>query len=242
MKVRFVGTGNAFASGGRNHLAILLEGRSAGVLLDCGPTTLSAMKRLGLSPALVDTVVLSHLHGDHFAGVPFLVLHEIYEGGRQEPLRVLGPPGAERALRDLTALLYPGLSEPEFELSIRELRPGRAETVGALRVYPFEVDHFSRGVALGFRVELDGKTIVYSGDTGWNDDLVEQSKDADLFICECSTYESALERHVSHRELAASRERLGARRIVLVHPGDDVLSRESELLFELAHDGMEVSL
>ena len=241
MRVTFLGTGNAFASGARNAMAILLQGDDLGVLLDCGPTTLVALKKLGLSPADVDVILLSHHHGDHFGGVPFLALHECYQGSREKPLRVLGPEGTESKVAQAVSLFFPGI-EANFPLEYRDLGASEPFTLGTLRATPFEVDHYSRGTAFGYRVELSGKTVVFSGDTAWTDELARQSSDADLFVCECSSFDDPIDKHMSHRDLEDNRTRLTATRTLLVHAGDDVLAHEPELVFELAHDGMEVNL
>ena len=222
-------------------MAILLRGDDLGVLLDCGPTTLVALKKLGLSPTDVDVILLSHHHGDHFGGVPFLALHECYQGSREKPLHVLGPEGTENKVAESVSLFFPGI-EFSFPLEYRDLAPDEPVVLGTLRATPFEVDHHSRGVAFGYHVELSGKTVVFSGDTAWTDELARQSSDADLFVCECSSFDTPIDKHMSHRDLEDNRARLTAKRTLLVHAGDDVLAHEPELVFELAHDGMEVNL
>ncbi|MBI2157181.1 MAG: MBL fold metallo-hydrolase, partial [Candidatus Rokubacteria bacterium] len=74
LAVRFLGSGDAFGSGGRFQTCIHLGAAGGSVLVDCGATSLVAMRRFGLDPQGIACVVLSHLHGDHFGGVPFLVL------------------------------------------------------------------------------------------------------------------------------------------------------------------------
>lgn len=242
MELVFLGTGNAFASGGRNHMAMLLRTERLGVLLDCGPTTLVAMKRMALSPASVDLVLLSHHHGDHVAGLPLVVCHERYEGGRTKPLRVRGPRGTVSLVEVANRLLFPGMEPFPFALEIRDLEPHEGETVDGLRVQPFQVDHYSRGIAFGYRLEAEGKVIVFSGDTAWTETLVRESDGADLFVCECSCYDEPSGKHVSYRELEENRDRLRARRTLLVHADEEVIARRNELAFELAHDEMRVTL
>jgi ribonuclease BN (tRNA processing enzyme) len=242
MELVFLGTGNAFASGGRNAMAILLRAGGTGVLLDCGPTTLVALKKAGLAPSAVDLVLLSHLHGDHYAGVPFLLCHQRYEATRSKPLRVFGPPGTSAAVESTSALFYPGMAPYPFPFETRELEPGEERREGEIRFRAFEVDHYSRGMAFGYRLEADGKTVVFSGDTAWTEALVRETEGADLFICECSSFEAPLDRHMAHRDLVTHRHEIGAARILLVHAGDDVIAREKELAFELASEGMRVIL
>lgn len=242
MDILFLGTGNAFASGGRNPLAILLRSEGTGVLLDCGPSTLVALKRAGVAPGAVDVVLLSHHHGDHFAGVPFLVLHERYAGARSKPLAVVGPRGTRSVVSSATKLFFPGLDPLPFPLAVEDLEPGDERTLGPLSFRPFEVDHVSNGVAFGYRVRLAGKTVVFSGDTAWTETLVEATANADLFVCECSSFDEPIERHMSHRDLQEHGSRLGARRTVLVHAGEDVIERKHELRFELVDDGTRIEL
>jgi ribonuclease BN (tRNA processing enzyme) len=243
MEIVFLGTGNAFASGGRHAMAILLRAEGFGVLLDCGPDTLVALKRASLSPSDVDLVLLSHHHGDHFAGVPFLLCHERYHGRRARPFRVYGPTGTVPLLEKTVSLFFPGIEPGPFAIEYRDLEPGEEQREGErLSFRPFRVDHFPRGVALGYRVEMGGKSVVYSGDTAWTDVLARESEGADLFVCECSSVARTEDKHTSHDDLIRNRERIRARRTLLVHAGDDVLAREDELVYELARDGMRVTL
>jgi ribonuclease BN (tRNA processing enzyme) len=92
LRLRFLGSGDAFGSGGRFQACLCLDGPGNRVLIDCGATSLVAMKRAGIDPNSIGTVLLSHLHGDHFGGVPFLVLDGQFRR-RDRPLTVAGPPG-----------------------------------------------------------------------------------------------------------------------------------------------------
>ena len=174
--------------------------------------------------------------------MPFLVLHECYEGSRTKPLLLYGPDGTREKLTQGLEWLFPGIGTLPFALEYCDLKPGDALRSGALEAQPFEVDHYSGGTAFGYRVSLEGSIVVFSGDTAWTEALVAQTAGADLFICECSSFERPVEKHMTHRELERHRARIGAKRTLLVHPGDDVLEHEQDLVFELAYDGMEVTL
>jgi ribonuclease BN (tRNA processing enzyme) len=244
VEVLFLGTGNAFGSGGRNPISILVQSEELGVLLDCGPSTLRMMKQLERSPAVIDLVFISHHHGDHFSGLPFLFLEFQSQRRRERPLTVIGPPGTREKIEQASSLLFPGLESKrrEFELNYREMGAGETVRRSSMEATAFRVRHFPRGVAFGYRLRLGGRTIVYSGDTEWTDELAYQTQGADLFICECSTFEEKIDYHMSYRELEDHRDEIGARRTLLLHAGDDVLSRRSQLGFELADDGQEVRL
>jgi ribonuclease BN (tRNA processing enzyme) len=122
------------------------------------------------------------------------------------------------------------------------LTAGTPRGIDGVRVQPFAVPHTKDLVALGYRIEVDGKTIVYSGDSAWTEDFVAQSRGADLFLCECSTYETRLDIHISYPEIAARARDLGCRRLVLSHLGSEPLAHLAELNLECARDGMTLDL
>lgn len=244
MNITFLGTGDSFGSGGRHPISILVTGESFSLLLDCGPGFLPMMKRLGYSPSEIDAVLISHHHGDHFSGVPFLILEYQYKTSRQRPLTVAGPSTTPEKIMELTHLLFPGLDSKQrtYELDFREMEHLKAERLDAVEFTPFKVKHFPDGIAFGFRVSAEGRTLVYSGDTEWTNELQRQSEGADLLICECSTFSQKVDFHMSHEELVLKRDDIKAQKVLLVHAGDDVLARRSELAFELAEDGQELQL
>jgi len=243
-RVTILGSGDAFGSGGRLHSAYLVESPPHTFLLDCGPSILQAMKQCGRDPGAVDFVLLSHLHGDHFGGVPFLFMEYRYEEPRSRPFAVYGPPGAERRVRGLFAALYEHIAAEPLPFAVRyeELAAGAARTVGGVRVLPFVVPHTKDLLALAYRIEVGGKTILYSGDSAWTEEFVAQSRGADLFLCECSTYETRLDIHISYPEIAARARDLHCRRLVLSHLGSETLARLDDLTLECARDGMTIDL
>lgn len=73
-RARFLGSGDAFGSGGRFQACLMLSGAGENVLLDCGATSLTAIKGSSVDPSSIGAVLISHFHGDHFGGLPFLIL------------------------------------------------------------------------------------------------------------------------------------------------------------------------
>ncbi len=244
MHVQVAGCGDAFGSGGRNNACFLVEGAGTRLLLDCGPTSLPALKRLEVQPSSLDAVLVTHLHGDHFGGIPFLFLEHRYLEKRRSPLLVAGPPGLEKRVRDLGASYYPlKAASPEgVPVHFLDLEPGVSEAVGAAVVRPFQVRHAGDQLCLGLRVEVDGRTVVYSGDTEWFDGLVEASRDADLFILECTYLDEEGGRHVRLQEILENRERLRCKRLLLVHLGPRVLAERHLHDLPWAEDGQRIEL
>lgn len=178
--IRFVGSGDAFGTGGRFQTCIRLHGDGYTVLVDCGATSLTAMKAQHVDPGEVDAVVVSHLHGDHFGGLPFLVLDGQFTR-RTRPLTVLGPTGTAERLRAAMETLYPGSTpvQRRYALQFGDLDGdgGRFE-IGPLTVLSWQVDHASGAPALAVQAHLGGATFGYSGDTAWILHTIERSVSA----------------------------------------------------------------
>ena len=241
MKVRFLGCGDAFGSGGRFQTCIHVELGASQLLLDCGASSLVAMRRFGVDPQAIDTVILSHLHGDHFGGVPFLILDGQFKR-RTRPLVVAGPPGVEQRVRQAMEVFFPGSTriERKFETRFVELADRVVIDVGPVRATGFEVSHASGAPPFALRIEAGGKVVVYSGDTEWTESLVDASRGADLFIAEALFYDKRVKYHLDLATLLQHRSRLECRRLVLTHMGEDVLARLDGLAVEAAEDGKQL--
>ncbi len=244
LTITFAGSGDAFGSGGRYQACIHVQRTGAGpLLLDCGATSLSALKRLGIDPSAIGTVFVSHLHGDHFGGLPFLILDGQF-ARRTAPLTVAGPPGTGRRLTEAMECLFPGSSAASrhFSVDIVELDPAATATVSAIAVRTWQAVHPSGAPALLLRLGLAGKSIAYTGDTAWTDCLVDAAAGADLLIAEAYYRTKVIPYHLGQADLEANRNRLTAKRIILTHMSADVLDHQDVAGFEVAHDGYVVRL
>ena len=241
--LRFLGSGDAFGSGGRFQTCMHLSGAGGAVLIDCGASSLIAMRRDGVDPGEVSVILLSHLHGDHFGGVPFLILDAQFTR-RAQPLLIAGPPGVQQRMEAAMEVLFPGSTavQRKFVVQFIELEERRAAHVGPTVVTAFPVVHASGAPSYALRVGYGGRTIAYSGDTEWTDSLLEAARGADLFVCEAYMFDRPVKFHLDYRTVEAQAERLGARRIILTHMGRDMLAREGEVRFERASDGLVVTL
>ncbi len=241
-RIVILGTGDAFSAGGRLQSSYLIECDESSLLLDCGPAALGSLKQNKISAGPIDAVFISHLHGDHFAGLPFFFLHYTYIQPRSRPLTVIGPPRIKSKALQLFEIMYEdAAAEPlPYALEFIEVEPGKPLSVNGIDILPFPVPHQKQPQSFGCVIEAGGRKIVYSGDSGWTDELVARSQNADLFLCECSYFSTHTATHLNYAQISQNRLRFGAKRIVLTHLGEEVLARREEIDMELASDGMVI--
>ena len=244
MRLRFVGCGDAFGSGGRYNTCFHVAGEEVNFLIDCGASSLPALKRNGINREEIDLVLITHFHGDHFGGLPFLLLDAQFTR-RTRPLVIAGPEGIERRLEQVMEALFENSSKRErrFELRIVELEAEAATSFGAVDVTPFPVVHGdSGGPFLGYRIEVEGRIIAFTGDTEWTDALIPLGRDADLFISECYFYDRAVKNHLNLKTLQAHLAEIRPKRLILTHMGDEMLARLDSIACEAASDGLVVEI
>ncbi|MCB1167663.1 MAG: MBL fold metallo-hydrolase [Leptospiraceae bacterium] len=225
--VQVIGSGNAFHSSGRAHACYLaqwprMDGSSVRMLIDFGATSLYRLNQLDISPNSVSALFLTHFHGDHMAGVPFLLLHFLYIEKRDSIFTIIGPPGVEAKVRELSECMYPGI-ELDLPLEFLELT-GNATYEGA-RLEARPVNHRPESVALrlGFP---SGNRFAFSGDAAFDSLLWDALSDTDLAIMELSVADLPADgkpiAHVSLEELEKNREKIRTRRLIVSHIYDEL--------------------
>lgn len=243
MKLQFAGCGDAFGSGGRFNTCIHVEVGERSFLLDCGASSLVALRRAGIDRGAIDAILLTHFHADHFGGIPFFILDQQLNVKRTRPLLIAGPPGLRDWYARAMALAFPGERTLPFELVLREVEIGTPETLLGLSVTAVHVKHDDRaGPCLAYRIENGGKTLCYSGDTEWTDVLIDAAHGADLFVCECYMYETLRKSHMTLSVLRQHLPAIGAKRVILTHLSEDMLARLADVEFESAVDGLVVEV
>src|ERR1700744_5615685 len=244
MRLQFVGCGDALGSGGRYNTCFHLTGNRVNCLIDCGASSLPALKKLGIPRDDIDLILITHFHGDHFAGLPFFLLDAQFSR-RSRPLVIAGPEGIEMRLTQVMEALFEHSSrtKPKFDLSIVAVKPQETRSFGAVTITPYPVVHGeSGGPFLGYRIEAEGRVIAYSADTEWTETLVPLARNADLFIAEAYTYDRIVKNHLSLSTLEAHLPAIAPKRLILTHMSDDMLGRVDSLHHVTADDGMIVEL
>jgi ribonuclease BN (tRNA processing enzyme) len=244
MQLRFVGCGDALGSGGRNNTCFHVTGAGVNFLIDCGASSLPALQRLGIGRDDIDLVLITHFHGDHFAGLPFLLLDAQFSR-RSRPLVIAGPQGIDARLAQVMEALFEHSSttKQRFELSVVTLRPEETRQLGAVNVTPYPVVHGSSGGPfLAYRIEAEERVIAYSADTEWTETLIPLARDADLFIAEAYYYDRVVKNHFSLTTLEQHLPEIKPKRLILTHMSDDMLGRLDTLAYTATSDGMVVEL
>jgi len=237
-QVIVIGSGNAFNSSGRAHPCFLLESVSGSrLLLDAGATALYILQRQKIDLSALDCMLISHYHGDHFLGLPFILLQMQIILKRKQEFTILGPPGLSQVCQQLMDIAYPGFNI-DFKIIYQEIHDKEYQA-GDFSITPFPVLH--RPESLGFRISgPSGKTVAYTGDTGLNDNVFVLVENVDLAIIEMSLLkqEDPPVPHIALDEIISRRSELKARKIVFSHLYNDVAAEITRLnLGEVAEDG-----
>ena len=239
-----LGTSDSFGSAGRHCAGYLLESAASRILIDAGPGILTALKARQIDPATIDGIVLSHLHGDHFGGVPFLLLDAIYDTPRSRTLSIVGPPTTRRRVENLFVALYAEREGRELPFPVEwvELEDGRSTEIADVAVEAFRVPHMDDAISLGHRLRTAGRALVYTGDTPWTDDLLRAAAGADLLLCECTTFETVVPKHIRYVEIEANRHRFDCGNVLLTHLGREMRHRRGDVAETMADDGLRFDL
>jgi ribonuclease BN (tRNA processing enzyme) len=244
VRVRFVGSGDSFGSGGRFQACILVDGPASRVTLDFGASSLIALAQQGIDHNSIDAIVLSHLHGDHCGGVPFLLMDAMLGARRTRPLTIAGPPGTRAHLTALQEALFPGshVMVPKFPLARVELAPDGSTTVLDLTVTARRARHTTQTNPLVLRLAVGERRIAYTGDGEWTEDLAAIAAGVDLLIAECYFYAKPVPWHLNYPDVRARLRDVGARRVILTHMSREMLAHVGEIPEETAEDGLVVEV
>lgn len=184
-RVTVIGSGTGVPSLTRSYPGILVRAEGEIILLDTGPCTLTRLLHKGITYADIDKVFYTHLHPDHSADMTsILFAMRNAEPRRLKPLHVFGPPGLKEFYQGLNRLYGNALTPKSYELNLAEL--WNDETIfGGWKVTTRQMAHMVP--TIGYRLEFSGgKTLVYSGDTDYCENIVKLANAADVLILECS--------------------------------------------------------
>jgi ribonuclease BN (tRNA processing enzyme) len=220
-------------------------GGGANFLIDCGASSVIAMKRLGIDRNAIDLILLTHYHADHCGGVPFFILDAQFVSRRTRPLVIAGPAPIKEWFARLMETAFAGSSRSakKFEVLLVELAPDRPWRFENVEIRSARVRHGTPPESYhGYRMTLDGKVLAYSGDTEWTDSLIELGRDADLFVSEAYVYDKPVQMHLAYRQLVEKLPLIRPKRLIITHMSEDMLGRGDAIAHETAQDGMIVEI
>lgn len=256
VQVTFLGTGAAFSNRRRTNVALLVneqEGDTDVVtnfLIECGPTILYQLERAGLAVTQIDHLFISHRHGDHFLGLPMFLLLRSFSGV-SKPLSIHASEEVIQAGQELMRLVF-----PEFDGRLEHVewvetpadRPAQAQLGPSLHFSTLPTVHSRHVSSLALRLDFaNDRSLVYTGDTAFNERLVELAQGCDLLVHE-SNYSETLQPevkpdtyggHSTAYQAGRIAAMAGCKILALVHLSPAYAGREGEVRAEAmrAFDG-----
>lgn len=196
--VTLLGTGTPTLQPDRYSSANLVQAGGLNLLFDAGRGASIRLGQMGQTPGTLDAVFLTHFHSDHVNGLADIFTTGYIVGatlkGRTEPMDLYGPVGTQELANGLllahrwdmdTRIVDEGTPEAATQINVFEAEQGVVFDQNGVKVTAFSVDHGDNIThALGYRVDYKGKSVVISGDTTYDETVIEQAKGVDLLIHE----------------------------------------------------------
>ena len=248
MKVTLIGSGDAFGSGGRFQTCFDVQTAGARFFIDYGASAPVACAKAGIRLNDIDAIFISHLHGDHFGGLPFAILDCSHISKRTTPLTIFGPPTIEARYTALAEAMFPEMTSKarNFDLIFREMNEGTATSWAGLSVSAFSVEHPSGAPSHALRFSSGDKVLAFSGDTGWCENVVTAGQNADLFLLECYSHANQnIPYHMNWPTISSHLPRINARQVVLTHMSKNMLAHCHDIDqpgVAISHDGMVIEI
>lgn len=233
MRLTVIGCGDAFGSGGRLQTSFHVSHSGGEFLIDCGATTLLGLHRQRINPDALSSILITHLHGDHFSGLAWLLIYFIHCSKRTKNLQITGPQGLEDRFIKVAEGLFPGSTTfpRNFELEFHTYQNRKPLIVDNISIRPFEVLHPSGAPSYALRITVDGRSLAFSGDTEWVDALPEAAANTDLFIAECFTFSSVVRYHLNWTVLEEKLPTLKTQKILISHMGPEMLQYKEKIVY-----------
>ncbi len=237
MEIITLGTGSPIPDPTRAGPATLVRAGGHHLLVDCGRGVLMRAAGAGVSPPMLDAVLLTHLHSDHVTDFNDVVTMRWAMSPVPLPLRVVGPPGTQQFVDRTLAMLEPDIGwriahhddltwDPQIEVT--EVTDGVALELAGLRVLAAPTEHKPVHPTVGYRVEADDKVVALAGDTIPCDGLDRLCAGADVYVqtvirpslieaIPVARLQDILDYHSSIEQAATTATAAGVGTLVLTH-------------------------
>jgi ribonuclease BN (tRNA processing enzyme) len=238
-RIRFIGSGDAFGSGGRLQSCFQISLDEKNILLECGSTSMVGLNRCGCNCNSIGVIITSNLHGDHFGGIPYILVYSHLNSKRTEQLVIAGPEGLNAKLKEVMEAAFSGSSSIKFRFNLKliEMSPGETYIVNGITIRTCPAVHLENDPHLVLRIGSGGKAIAYTGDTEWADEFLPLVKDADILISESYYFNKKVRFHLDYKTLESRLPVLNAGKVVIAHMSDEMLSHTGDIKCDYAEDG-----
>jgi len=216
-KVTILGSGTGVPLKSRHAPGLVVKAGKTQILLDSGSGAAYQIAAAGLKYYDFDHLFYSHYtHPDHINDLAELVFaNKYFDPPRTRQLNIYGPQGIKDFF-DRMVSLYPVLGDADYPISIHELEKSLIR-LDSMRVKSRPLDH-KQSVSLGYRVEYEEKSLIYSGDTDYCEALIKLAKEGDVLIVECSAPDGLkVEGHLTPSEIGEIALRAGVKKVILTH-------------------------
>jgi ribonuclease BN (tRNA processing enzyme) len=228
-EILMLGTGNAFLPHGRHHSFCCIDRKH---IIDAPPTALAGLRRAGIKISDIETIFVTHVHGDHVFGFPFLLLERRYISDREmlKPLTIVGSKLVKERLWQLCQLAFPGSLEEIFQ-TISWIE----ETTGTVNEWSFERFKVNHDISVdphGYRLQhSSGANLVHSGDTGPCEELYQAIERSNIAIVEMGVPEWVeIDGHHKPSHIESLSQRVPDTKLLLTHTYLDMKDSEFEVL------------
>ena len=237
MKVLFLGVGEACDSRHGN-CSLLVHAKDTTLLLDCGFSVPHRFFHYCDDPDCLDNVWISHFHGDHFLGLPLLLLR-FWEMGRKRPLQFIGQENLKEKTLAALELAYPGFAEKlSFPLQFTTITPGTTVTINNLHIQAAVSGHSQKNY--GLLVDDNKNRLYYSGDGRATEETRKLMHGCDLALHEAFTLRDHIPGHGSVESCLQLMDEENIHRMALLHMERKTRHRERETLKKIisGHAGL----
>lgn len=247
MKLTILGSGTAAPLLERSCAGYLIEADGQKLLLDSGAGTIRRLLEIKANLFEIQHILYTHLHNDHINDLGAIIWSNNYGGARKRPLNLYGPQGFRKYFDVLlNKLLKPG--RLNFKISVNELK-NSAVKIGNLTVKSFPTRHSSSTKSIVYRISGKGKTLVYTGDTEYCDEVADAARNADFLMAECSLPRE-VEGHLTPGLAGKIAAKANVKALILTHFYPEVLKtdikrqcrREFKGKIILAEDRMKIKI
>ena len=216
MKICFLGVASSINANGIGS-SILINDR---VLIDAPPACNANLLKNNIDLNGISDIFISHLHGDHFIGLPFLLI-EYMLLDRATPLNIYGDHRLEKTIFDLLVLAYPDINTKEqikkSNYVFHNINEYSEINIEDISIAPFDTEHSPN--SKGFVIKENKKKILFSSDTGMFEGLAKKIEECDEIIIDGTTFDLNIPGHINYMQIKKLAYQFNEKKFFVVHRG-----------------------